>query len=269
MRRLLFLFLLSSFLFPGIVTAQRDSSRNDFMNAESWFLFEEYAEAEAIYQNLLKWYPENDNLKYKIGICLLNDPFRKKESIKYLQEAAKNINPEYKESSFKEQTAPPDVLFYLGRAYLVNEMLDPAIESFREFLKIMDPEVYDDELVKAQIKACENAKRLMSMPADIDLTPMGAGVNTRYSETNPVISGNGERMAFITEQPFFDEALFIEKVDGQWTLPMSITTMLGFDMDIYPVALNYEGTEMLLYYDDELIGNLYTSRLRGWLLVAR
>jgi hypothetical protein len=139
-------------------------------------------------------------------------------------------------------------------------MLDPAIESFREFLKIMDPEVYDDELVKAQIKACENAKRLMTMPVDIDLHPLGTTINTRYSETNPVVSGNGERMAFITKQPFFDEALFIEKVDGEWTLPMSITSMLGFDMNVYPVALNHEGTEMLLYYDDGLIGNLYTSR---------
>jgi tetratricopeptide (TPR) repeat protein len=230
------------------------------MSAESWFLFEEYAEAEAIYQKLLKWDPDNDNLKYKIGICLLNDPFRKKESITYLEEASKNINPNYKDGSFKERTAPTDALYYLGRAYLANERLNPAIVSFREFQKIMNPEVYDSELVREQITACENAKRLMGMPADIDLRSMGTTVNTRYSETNPVFSGNGERMAFITKQPFFDEALFIEKVNGEWTLPMSITSMLGFDMDIYPVAMNHEGTEMVLYYDDELIGNLYTSR---------
>jgi len=260
MRRFLFLSLLAAFLFHGNINAQRDSSRNDFMSAESWFLFEEYAEAEAIYQKLLKWDPDNDNLKYKIGICLLNDPFRKKESITYLEEASKNINPNYKEGSFKERTAPTDALFYLGRAYLANERLNPAIKSFKEFQKIMDHDVYDSELVREQISACENAKRLMGMPADIDLHSMGNTVNTRYSETNPVFSGNGERMAFITKQPFFDEALFIEKVNGEWTLPMSITSMLGFDMDIYPVAMNYEGTEMVLYYDDELIGNLYTSR---------
>ncbi len=260
MRRSLLLLFVALFLFSGLVIAQRDSSRNDFTNAESWFLFEEYGEAEALYQKLMKWDPDNDNLKYRIGICLLNDPYRKYESIDYLLEASKNINPNYKEGSFKERTAPPDVLFYLGSAYLVNDMIDPAIESFRRFLKIMDPEVYDEELVQAQISSCENARRLMSMPVDLDLHPMGSSVNTRYSETNPVISGNGERMVFITKQPFFDEALFIEKVNGEWTLPMSVTSMLGFDMDIYPVALNYEGTEMLLYYDDEHIGNLYTSR---------
>ena len=247
-------------LFPVSTLAQRDSSRNDFVNAESWFLFEDYNEAEFIYQKLLGWDPDNDNLKYKIGICLLNDPYRKEQSIDYLLQASNNINPAYKESSFKERTAPPDVLYYLGNAYLVNEMLDPAIESFRRFLGIMDPEIYDEVLVRAQIKACENAKRLMKMPVDLDLHPLGATVNTRYSESHPVISGDGKRMAFVTAQPFFDEALFIEKLDTGWSLPMSLTAMLGFDQDIYPVALSHDGTELLLYYDDEHIGNLYLSR---------
>jgi len=182
MRRSLFSLLILLFLFSGLANAQRDSSRNDFTNAESWFLFEDYGEAEAMYQKLLKWAPDNDNLKYKIGICLLNDPYRKQESIDYLLEASKNINPAYKDGSFKESTAPPDVLFYLGSAYLVNEMLDPAIESFQRFQKIMDPEVYDDELVQAQIDACKNAKRLMSMPVDLDLHPMGSSVNTRFGD---------------------------------------------------------------------------------------
>lgn len=261
MRRFLLSLFVGLFLFSGLANAQRDSSRNDFTSAESWFLFEEYGEAEAIYQKLLKWDPENDHLKYKIGICLLNNPYRKKESIDYLLQASNNINPGHKEGSFKEHTAPPDVLYYLGSAFLANEKLDLAIESFGRFLEIMDPEVYDEELVRAQIKACNNAKRLMGMPVDIDLHPMGSQVNTRYSEINPVISGNGQRMVFVTEQPFFDEALFIEKENGEWTLPMSLTAMLGFDMDIYPVALNHDGTELLLYYDDEHIGNLYTSRL--------
>jgi hypothetical protein len=258
-------FLISSFLvwalLPLAGQAQRDSSRNDFTNAESWFLFEDYGEAEAIYQKLLRYDPENDNLKYRIGVCLLNDPYRKDESIRYLLEASDNINPGYKEGSFKENTAPPDVLYYLGNAYLVNNRIDEALDAYRRFQRIMDPDIYDVELVKAQIQACENAKRLMSMPVDIDLYPATEGVNTRYPETNPVISGDGNRMAFVTDQPFFDEALFIEKnADGTWTLPMSLTSMLGFDADIYPVALNYDGTEMLLYYDDEHIGNLYMSR---------
>jgi tetratricopeptide (TPR) repeat protein len=230
-------------------------------------LFEDYPEAENIYQKLLKYEPDNDNLKYKIGICLLKNPYRKGESIAYLLDASNNINPDYKEGSFKEKTAPPDVLYYLGSAYQVNDRLDEAIDAYGRFMKILDPVVYDAELVEQQIKSCQNAKRLKQMPVDIDIVPVSMGVNTRYADINPVVSGDGNRMAFMTKQPFFDEALFIEKIDGEWTLPMSLTSMLGFDGNVYPVGLSFDGSEILLYYDDEHIGNLYHSRYKDgfWL----
>ena len=76
LRSRFFLFILV-LLVTDQVLAKRDSSRTDFLSAESWFLYEDYAEAEPLYRKLLQWDPENDNLKYKIGICLLNDPFRK------------------------------------------------------------------------------------------------------------------------------------------------------------------------------------------------
>jgi hypothetical protein len=44
-----------------------------------------------------------------------------------------------------------------------------------------------------------------------------------------------------------------------------ITQMLGFDADVYPVALSHDGTEMILYYDDDYIGNLYYSRMEDGL----
>ena len=247
--------------------SQRDSSRNDFASAESWFLFEDYAEAEPIYQKLLQYYPDNDNIRYRIGICLLKDPYRKEESISYLLEASHNINPKHKEGSINEKAAPPDVLYYLGAAYHASEKLDLAIENYEAFLRIMDPAIYDDALVKEQIQACKNARRLMSMPVDIDLHLLSESVNTRYTENHPVVSGDGQRMVFITEQPFFDEALFVEKQGDDWTLPMSLTSMLGFDENVYPTGLNRDGTELLMYYDDEHVGNIYHSRLENgfWL----
>ncbi|RLD24866.1 MAG: hypothetical protein DRI70_07825, partial [Bacteroidetes bacterium] len=260
MKRILLSSFLLLFLLHGTVFSQRDSLRNIFLDAESWFLFEEYADALPLFEGLLKNDPGNDNLKYKIGICLLNDPYQKHLSIQYLVEASNNINPDYKENSYKEITAPPDVLFYLGNAYLVNELMDRAIESYEEFLKIMDRDVYDEELVNAQIRACNNAKRLKTMPVDIDLLLLDSLINTRYADIHPVISGDGTKLAFVTELPFYDGAFFCEKTDAGWSYPQSITQSLGFDADIYPVGLSHDGTEMILYYDDEYIGNLYYSK---------
>jgi len=258
-------FLLSSFLVlllsPALIFAQRDSLRNVFLDAESWFLFEEYADALPLYESLLKSDPGNDNLKYKIGICLLNDPYQKDKAIQYLLDASNNINPAYKDNSLKERTAPPDALYYLGNAYLVNELLDRAVESYEEFLEVMDHDVYDDELVKAQIQSCENAKRLLKMPVDIDLFLLDSLINTRYPDIHPVVSGDGTKLAFVTELPFYDGAFYSEKTENGWSYPRIITQLMGFDADVYPVALSYDGSEMILYYDDDYIGNLYVSRM--------
>ncbi len=263
MRRIIFSSFLILVTAPALIFAQRDSLRSVFLDAESWFLFEEYAEALPLYESLVKTDPGNANLSYKIGICLLNDPYQKDKAIQYLLNASKNINPSYKEGSFKERTAPPDALYYLGNAYLVNELLNQAIETYEEFLTIMDQDVYDEELVNAQIRSCKNAQRLKTMPVDIDLTLIDPIINTRYSDINPVVSGDGNKLAFVTELPFFDGAFITEKQEDGWSYPQILTQMLGFDKNIYPVALSYDGTEMILYYDDDYIGNLYYSKLEN------
>jgi len=265
MRRVLLFAFLIFLICPALIFAQRDSIRKVFLDAESWFLFEEYSEALPLYESLLKSDPGNDNLNYKIGICLLNDPYRKDKAIQYLLDASNNINPAYKENSHKERTAPPDVLYYLGNAYLVNELLELAIRSYEEFLEVMDQEVYDEELVLAQIRSCRNAQRLKPLPVDLDLTLIDSIINTRYSDIHPVISGDGTKMAFVTELPFYDGAFFTEKTADGWSYPQMITQMLGFDADVYPVALSNDGTEMILYYDDDYIGNLYYSQMEDGL----
>lgn len=259
MRRVLLSSILIFLSFQTLIFAQRDSLRTLFLDAESWFLFEEYAEALPLFQVLHERDPGNDKLNYKIGICLLNDPYQKDKAIQYLLDASNNINPDYKENSSKERTAPPDALYHLGNAYLVNELLNHAIESYEEFLEVMDHDVYDEALVRAQIASCKNAQRLKTMPADIDLTLIDEIINTRYSDIRPVVSGDGTKMAFVTELPFYDGAFYTEKTAEGWSYPQIITQSLGFDEDIYPVSLSYDGTEMILYYDDDYIGNLYYS----------
>ncbi len=267
MKRILFSSFLILFSIPALVFAQRDSIRALYLDAESWFLFEEYKEALPLYESLLEGDPGNDNLKYKIGICLLNDPYQKDKAIQYLLEASQNINPAYKQNSFKERTAPPDALYHLGDAYLVNELLNRAIESYEEFLEVMDRNVYDAEIVQAQIQSCKNAQRLLTMPVDIDLFLLDSLINTRYADIRPVISGDGSKMVFVTELPFYDAAFYTEKREDGWSYPQNLTQLLGFDEDIYPVALSRDGSELILYYDDDYIGNLYYSRMEDgrWL----
>ncbi|MBI5008068.1 MAG: hypothetical protein HZB98_00085, partial [Bacteroidia bacterium] len=78
----------------------RIENKNKFYEAESWMLFEEYKDALPNYLQLLRSYPTNANLKYRIGQCYINTPGEKDKAVGYLEDAVKNINPEYKEGNF-------------------------------------------------------------------------------------------------------------------------------------------------------------------------
>ena len=66
--------------------AQERGERSTLQDADSWFYFEEYEKALPLYDSLLRDDPRNDNLQYKIGVCILNDPYRQDQAIPYLED---------------------------------------------------------------------------------------------------------------------------------------------------------------------------------------
>jgi len=164
MKRLFLLsWLLATLLNINLQAQSKVEIKNNFYDAESWMLFEDYKEALALYLPLLKIYPNNSNLKYRIGQCYINTPGEKEKAMTYLEEAVKNINPKYKEGNFRETGASYDALYYLANAYRINNLLDKALETYELFKKNLNTEVYDETIVEMQIQSVQNAKRLMSM----------------------------------------------------------------------------------------------------------
>lgn len=260
MKRGLFIILMMSLLAGSYLQAQNPDLKETFLEAESYFLFEEYNEALPLYLRIHRADPENNNINYKIGICLLNDPYQKDKSVSYLEEASNDINPEYKSNNFKETSAPLEAFFYLGNAYLINNDIENALKNYRYFRQILDEDIYDVELVEEQIQVCERARKLMRMPVDFDLAGLPETINSRFSDINPIVSGDGKRMVFVSKMQFYDATFFTEKVDGVWKTPRNIIPELGVDGDVYPTCLSWDGNTMIIYRNDEFIGNLYQSR---------
>ena len=255
----LFLLLSGTCLVKGQIEQEH---RETWLEAESYYLFEEYADALVYYLQLNRFYPDNDNINFKIGVCLLNDPFRKEESITWLEKAIQNTDPKYKEDSFRETKSPTEAYFYLGNAYRINNQLDSAISTYRKFKEIGDPDVYDFGLVDKQIESCEHAKKLMGDPIDFDMVNLGDRINSRFSDVNPVISGDRTKLVFLQKQAFTDAFFYSEKIDGQWSYPRILNPDLLLDVDdfAYPTGLSYDGTLLLLYKSDDYNGNIYVSR---------
>jgi hypothetical protein len=233
--------------------------RQIFLEAESYFLFEEYNEALPLYLRINNKYPDNNNINHKIGVCYLNEPFEKEKSITFLERAVTDLDPKYKDNSWKETSAPFEALFHLGTAYRINDQIDKAIETYKKFKEQADPEIYDLKLVDEQVNACYNAIDLKTRPVDIDLINLGDRINTRFSDIDPVVSGDETKMVYIQRQQFYDAVFFSEKINGVWSYPRNIIPELGVDEDAYPTSLSYDGRKLLIYRSDNFIGDLYES----------
>ena len=248
-------------LISRIAFSQDEDYKAIFLEAESYFLFEEYKEALPSYLKLLKVFPNNDNLNYRIGVCYLNDPLEKARSIEYLEKAVKNIDPNYKENNFKETKAPYEALFYLGNAYRVNNMLDKARKTYEKFKQNIDTKIYDADLVDEQIAACKNAERREKDPLDLVFTNIGDTINSRFNDVNPVVNSDETAIVYVQQQQFYDAVFYSTKVNGKWQFPRNIMFELGFDNYIYPTSISADGTELYLYGVDDFLGTIYVSKL--------
>jgi hypothetical protein len=250
-------------LFSYQLKAQDQITKETFVEAESYFLFEEYNEALPGYLKLLKASPNNDNLNYKIGVCYLNNPYEKQKSIEYLLKASKNINQNYKENNIKETMAPYEVLFYLGNAYRINNQLEEALKIYEKFKHNLDTKVYDIDLVDEQIKACKYAMLKEKEPLDVVFKNLGDNINTRFPDINAVVTPDENTMVYVQQQQLQDFIFYVEKVNGVWQNPRNLAEELGLDIDtkVYPTSISSDGKELFLYGNDSYLGTIYSSNL--------
>lgn len=257
--KILFLFII---LFTSTYAQDEFDFKQWFVEAESYFLFEEYEDALPLYQRLLREEPDNYNVYFKIGICYLNNPYQKEKSIQYLSKASEHISTDYRTNSYKERFAPPETNYYLGQAYRVNGNLNKAIEYYSLFKKNLDPNVFDISIVNEEINSCQVARKMLKSPVYVKSENSGDLINSRFEEINPVISGDGNTMVFTRKLQFYD-AVFIVRKDknGNWLPPYNLTPDFGLDGNSYCTGISSSGDEILVYRSDNFDGNIYSSRL--------
>ena len=231
-----------------------------FLEAESFHLFEEFNEALPLYLELLKDQPGNAFLNYRIGTCYLNIPGEKEMAIEYLEKAIENLDSRDRRPTIRTTRAPLDALFFLANAYHINYHFEKALELYKRFREHLDPSTYNIDIVDEHIQASVNAMKSIEDPVFFLEENLGERINTRFSETNPVVSGNKKFFVFTRMMQFYDGVFFSQKGEnGKWSWPMEITAQIGSDGDCYPVSLSYDGKELYLYKSDDLVGNIYVS----------
>jgi hypothetical protein len=257
----LYLFILVLTTGNDLFSQARIENRLTFADAESWILFEDYEEALQGYLQLIKSYPTNSNLKYRIGQCYLYIAGKKENSVSYLEDAVQHINPKYKGGRLKETGAPYDALYYLANAYRINNKPDKAIETYELFKKNMDTDIYNEEVVNQQIQSCLNAKELMNMPFYVKEINMGDNINEAGSEFNPVVTEDENTFVFSRALKFYKAIMYSTKRNGQWTNPENLNEPLKIDVerDLYPTSISDDGKTIYLYGTEDYDGVIFTT----------
>jgi outer membrane protein OmpA-like peptidoglycan-associated protein len=243
--------ILIPFIFLSVLqvpgqTTDKSELKEYFLDAEFFFTEEEYVDALYDYMELYNdGYSNNANINYRMGVCYLNIPGQKDKSISFLSMATKNVSTKYKAGSFKETRAPMDAWLFLGNAYRVNNQLDTAIEVYTHY-KTLTKSADEIKYADQQIAACKMAIVFMNEPKDIRRTNLGVPINTNSSNFKAVVSGDGRRMVYMNELPFYDAVYFSTFVNGAWTEPVNITPQIQSDGDQYVSAISFDGSTLYL-----------------------
>ncbi len=155
-----FLFL-SSFVVSG-----QNFNKMDFFEADMAMMDGNYNAAQIIFEKLLLSEPENANLNYLNGFCLINIQSRKKESLEFLEKAAPKASADYKAGSNKEINAPLDVIKYYAMACKLNNDIPKAIELFNQYKSSLDPKKKDEIAdTEERIQACYTSLKIQEEPS--------------------------------------------------------------------------------------------------------
>ena len=236
--------------------------KNIFVEAESYNLFGEYELANPLYLLLDK--PDNYNIQYKIGACYLNIPGEKAKSIPYLEAAVKHSSYDANVASFREKRAPLDAYFFLAKAYMINNELDKALQTFETFKRLANEvkekgSMKNESYIDQEITACKEAINYQKNPLVISKRNLGPKVNQGSINENPAVSFDGNSMVFTEKRGLNNAIMFSKRVDGIWQKSVEINSQLKCGEDCSSSALNKNGTFLLLYKTDNFDGNIYSS----------
>jgi len=247
--------------------------KKKYSAAEAFFAVGNYSDALQNYLKLNELAPNNPNLSYKIGVCLVNMAGRRAEAIPYFMIAKRFISKKYK-GNYKEKRAPDKTLYWAGKAYLSDYKIDMAISSFTKYKEFLKKDSTKIKMVDLLLSNCNNAKYLMKTPINIKLENLGASVNSAYSDYSPVISRDMRTLIFTSRREgttgdnktisgkFFEDIYIVRQNPSSqaWENLQKISPNINTEGHEASDYLSNDNKELYIYKADEGNGDLFISK---------
>lgn len=243
--------------------------------AREYYRVGEYNKALEGYLVLDSLTPGNTEYNYRIGICYLHSNF-------------KNKAYPFLELAYRQEDAPEDIFFEMGRAYHYGHEFEKAIifyESYKkELLYHQGVEESTEPMkeIERYIQMCRNGLRLVREPLiNVQVVNLGPTVNGPYTDFSPLINRQEDVLIFTSKRPATDhtksdpltgqyyEGIFYSTREGEtWSKAIPIGAPIQHDnVHDAAVGLAPDGNRLFIYQGDKnpfkanIGGDLYVSEL--------
>lgn len=240
-----------------------------------------YTYAADVLLSLVEDQPENSNVNYKLGYCLLHISNRRADALPYLKKAEAGISKKYNPFSPLEKAAPFETHFYLARAYHLNEDLDNAIKNFNAFLEDIKSKhvLYNQTML--YIKQCEVAKVEIADPKEFEINNIGNVINGVDEDFSPVVTLDEGALYFTSRRlrPDSSNIKFFSPQDGMhfedvyvsyydfknksWKAPEVISTISSPKSNQATISVSSDGQQLFIYKDIDGNGEIYVAQNEG------
>ena len=237
--------------------------------------FSKFKNALPYYSEAYDFNPNNAELNYKIGVCVLYT-IHIEQSLKYF-EKAQELNPNVNE----------ELNYYLARAHHFNENWDEAIKYYKAYetqqksgkLSKFELNELEKEMNK-KVDECNYGKEFSETPVNVAIQNLGETINTEYPEYGVVISADESVMYFTSRRPgshgshatyrkgheenYHEDIYMSERnEDGSWSRPVNLGHPINSSQHDATVALSPDGHVLLVYKTDHHLGGIYHCDLHG------
>lgn len=240
-----------------------------------------YTYAADVLKSLVDEQPDNANVNYKLGFCLLHISNRRAEALPYLKKAESGISKKYNPFSPLETAAPFEALFYLGRANHLNENLDKAIANFTAFMEDVSKKHVLYEQADLYIKQCNVAKVELKDPKEYTIKNVGAPINGADEDFSPVVTLDEGAMYFTSRRmrPDSSNKNVFSPQDGnhyedvyvsyynfkekKWDAPEVIESISSVKSNQATISVSSDGQQLFIYKDINGNGEIYVAQNEG------
>ncbi|MDX9752071.1 MAG: hypothetical protein RBT71_13410 [Flavobacteriales bacterium] len=247
-----------------------------------------FNQAAEIWYELAEKDPTNANLNYKLGYAYLHSYNQKSKALPHLESAAKLRTAKYSGFNIsgydpfdaREKNCPPDVDYYLGRAYHLNNEFDKADAAYSKFLGEVGSKHVLYPQASRGLEQTASARKLMADPLPYLISNTGQVINSDHPDFSPVLSVDGNALFYTSRRIRPDssnlsvidpvaglpyENIYVSYKDrqGNWQAPELLNVNPDGAGHLASVNVSADGQTLFIYRDDGGDGNIYESKLVG------